>query len=1261
MRKILRGHVINKNILFTLCLGLSFLGKAHAQVSGTFTINSGAATSPTNFQTFSDAAAHIAGGVNGPVVFNVVAGSGTYQEQVIINTIPGTSATNTITFNCNGVTLSFLSTDFSQRAGVKLNGADYITFDNLNITPEADEGGEYGYGFHLLNDADHNTIKNCHITNFVDWNNTDDHEGIVINGNDDASWVQGESYCDDNLILNNTITGGSVGITLNSVPYNWPTPGPDPLMSGNKIIGNTFSNNIYFAIQAHWTTGTVIDGNNITGGPDATSSLNGIYLDYINTSLVITNNVIHGFHLDPGSNAYGIQITSEGANGQECLIANNLIYDFTTTGNVYGIYAPRGSAPTYATAFLNIYNNTISLDDQSVPGTEAYGMRFDQTTNVRVMNNIITVTRNSSDYNYGIYFNYEPYDFTSQRNVIYVPDGPAYIDAIAKLTGTDYFNMSTWKGITGYDYYSTDVNPGYTNLAGFDFKPTTQAIDNLAANLGVANDLAGIARNVTNPDPGCYEFNSLPCSPSIVAGSINVLPDSVLCSGPQISLGLTGNSAGGGQTYTWQTATSPTGTYTNIASPLGFPYIETTPSGTKYYRVAITCGTTTVNSEAKRIVVNTTLSPGTYTINSAQPTGGINFNSFSDVSKALQCGFNGHLVFNVASGSGPYNEQLLLLDVPSSATRTLTFNCNGATITYAPRHADTSAVVKLSNADYITIDSLNVEVQGSSTFGFGIQLQKDADHNIIKRCKVNMSKTATSNLYAGIVITSRDQDPIGWANESNCDSNLIANNTVTGGYLGIGVASSNLLTNVSTCIGNIVRNNIVKDNYRFGLFISGVGNALIDSNDISQPTRTVFPIEYVGIYVYENNYGLRITRNRIHNMADVSPAVIAEFQGIKCEMVNIRAVANEPVIIANNLVHTFRARGLQFGLNNVSSRFVKYYHNTISLDDSTSANAGETVGFGSWGAIADQVEVRNNIFFVRRAGNGKKWGIYVNLLDNNLVANNNDYFIVDTGSNANMGYLNRIYNTLADWQTGTHNDAGSVAINPVFENMITGDYTPTKVTFENKGSYVAGMDYDIFNNARNTSIPDMGAIEFTICRPLSTPLLAVEEAGVNIIKYKWTAVPGTSGYRVSRDGINWTIPSSGALGTSHMVVGLNPTDKVNLFVKALGTRADCPEYISLAKEAQAQTDQVFIPNTFSPNGNNVDDYFKVYSTVMRSMHLMVFNQWGVKIFETNDPAGQWDGNYKGKPQPVGVYVYVVTGTLLDGTKVNQKGTLNLIR
>jgi gliding motility-associated-like protein len=57
----------------------------------------------------------------------------------------------------------------------------------------------------------------------------------------------------------------------------------------------------------------------------------------------------------------------------------------------------------------------------------------------------------------------------------------------------------------------------------------------------------------------------------------------------------------------------------------------------------------------------------------------------------------------------------------------------------------------------------------------------------------------------------------------------------------------------------------------------------------------------------------------------------------------------------------------------------------------------------------------------------------------------------------------------------------------------------------------------------------------------------------------------------------------------------------------------------------------------------------------------IYNNWGNEIFSTTDPEGGWDGSYKGTQQPVGVYVYTVTGTTIDGKKIKLSGNVTLIR
>ncbi|MBX9449100.1 MAG: gliding motility-associated C-terminal domain-containing protein [Taibaiella sp.] len=57
----------------------------------------------------------------------------------------------------------------------------------------------------------------------------------------------------------------------------------------------------------------------------------------------------------------------------------------------------------------------------------------------------------------------------------------------------------------------------------------------------------------------------------------------------------------------------------------------------------------------------------------------------------------------------------------------------------------------------------------------------------------------------------------------------------------------------------------------------------------------------------------------------------------------------------------------------------------------------------------------------------------------------------------------------------------------------------------------------------------------------------------------------------------------------------------------------------------------------------------------------VYDRWGVKVFETSDIEEGWDGRYDGKTQPMGVYVYIIEGSLPTGDKVHLQGNVTLIR
>jgi gliding motility-associated-like protein len=91
-------------------------------------------------------------------------------------------------------------------------------------------------------------------------------------------------------------------------------------------------------------------------------------------------------------------------------------------------------------------------------------------------------------------------------------------------------------------------------------------------------------------------------------------------------------------------------------------------------------------------------------------------------------------------------------------------------------------------------------------------------------------------------------------------------------------------------------------------------------------------------------------------------------------------------------------------------------------------------------------------------------------------------------------------------------------------------------------------------------------------------------------------------------------------------------------------------------------DAIFIPNTFTPNGDQKNDVFRIRSYGMSHISLFrVYNRWGELIFETNNINEGWDGTWKGELCFPAVYVYYVEGVCSDGTKLLKHGNVTLVR
>lgn len=89
---------------------------------------------------------------------------------------------------------------------------------------------------------------------------------------------------------------------------------------------------------------------------------------------------------------------------------------------------------------------------------------------------------------------------------------------------------------------------------------------------------------------------------------------------------------------------------------------------------------------------------------------------------------------------------------------------------------------------------------------------------------------------------------------------------------------------------------------------------------------------------------------------------------------------------------------------------------------------------------------------------------------------------------------------------------------------------------------------------------------------------------------------------------------------------------------------------------------VIIPNAFTPNGDGKNDIFRPTTLKFKRLQeFRVFNRWGQEIFSTTDVNGGWDGSWRGVPQDMGVYQYIIKVASPEGNVEIYKGDVTLVR
>lgn len=134
------------------------------------------------------------------------------------------------------------------------------------------------------------------------------------------------------------------------------------------------------------------------------------------------------------------------------------------------------------------------------------------------------------------------------------------------------------------------------------------------------------------------------------------------------------------------------------------------------------------------------------------------------------------------------------------------------------------------------------------------------------------------------------------------------------------------------------------------------------------------------------------------------------------------------------------------------------------------------------------------------------------------------------------------------------------------------------------------------------------------------------------------------------------------LGTSKDLTINNPGTGTFCYTLIAYNTLNCPSTVNKCITIKDTINSsFFIPNAFTPNGDGLNDLFKLKGKHIDMNLFSIFNRFGQLLFQTDDLSTGWNGDYKGVQCEMGTYFYLINYSDVHGNAQTLKGDFELIR